>query len=65
MNVCFNLPTEELEAKFVSEAKAKGMLGLKGYRDLGGIRASTYNAVSVESVQLLADFMEEFYKVNK
>lgn len=62
MNVPFNLPTPELEAEFVSAAKAKGMLGLKGYRTVGGIRASIYNSTSPESVQALADFMEEFRK---
>lgn len=62
MNVTFNLPTEALEEEFVKAAKAKNMLGLKGYRDLGGIRASIYNSTSPESVQFLADFMEEFKK---
>jgi len=62
MNVTFNLPTPELEDEFVKAAKAKNMLGLKGYRDLGGIRASIYNSTSPESVQFLADFMEEFRK---
>lgn len=62
MNVPFNLPTEELDDEFVKAAKAKKMLGLKGYRDLGGIRASIYNSTSPESVTALADFMEEFKK---
>ena len=65
MNVCFNLPTEELEKKFLAEAAKKEMLGLKGYRDLGGIRASLYNAVSPESVKELTDFMETFRKNNQ
>jgi phosphoserine aminotransferase len=65
MNVTFNLPTPELEEKFIAEAKAKKMLGLKGHRSVGGMRASIYNACPMESVELLARTMEEFYKVNK
>ena len=65
MNLTWNLPTPELEEKFVKEAKAKKMLGLKGHRSVGGIRASVYNACPIESVQLLTSFMEEFYKANK
>ena len=60
MNVPFNLPTPELEAEFVAAAKAQGMLGLKGYRTVGGIRASIYNSTSPESVKALVDFMEDF-----
>jgi len=62
MNVDFNLPSEEMDAAFVAEAKKNGMVGLKGYRDLGGIRVSMYNAVTVEHVQALVAFMEEFAK---
>ncbi|HLO69157.1 MAG TPA: 3-phosphoserine/phosphohydroxythreonine transaminase [Holophaga sp.] len=64
MNVDFFLPTEELTDAFVKEAKKEGMVGLKGYRDIGGIRVSTYNAVTVENVQTLVDFMETFVKKN-
>jgi phosphoserine aminotransferase len=64
MNVDFFLPTEELTASFVSEAKKNNMVGLKGYRDIGGIRASTYNAVTVDNVKTLVDFMENFVKKN-
>lgn len=64
MNVNFFLPTEELTANFVSEAKKNNMVGLKGYRDIGGIRASTYNAVTVDNVKTLVDFMENFVKKN-
>jgi phosphoserine aminotransferase len=64
MNVDFFMPTEELTAAFVSEAKKNGMVGLKGYRDIGGIRVSTYNAVTVDNVKTLVDFMEEFVKKN-
>ena len=65
MNVDFNLPSEELDAKFVGEAKKAGMVGLKGYRTLGGIRVSTYNAVTVDQVEKLVGFMEEFVKQNR
>jgi phosphoserine aminotransferase len=65
MNVTWNLPTPELEEKFIAEAKPKKMLGLKGHRSVGGMRASIYNACPVESVEVLAKFMEEFYKANK
>ncbi len=64
MNVDFNLPSEELDARFVAEAKAAGMVGLKGYRTMGGIRVSTYNAVTVEQVETLCGFMEDFVKKN-
>lgn len=65
MNLTFNLPSEELEEKFIKEAKAKNLDGLKGHRSVGGVRASTYNACPVESCQALADFMKEFYVNNK
>lgn len=64
MNVTFRLPSEELEAKFVAEALQAGMLGLKGHRSVGGIRASIYNAVPLEAVEKLVAFMEEFEKKN-
>jgi len=64
MNVDFFLPTPELDDQFVKEAKKAGMVGLKGYRDIGGIRVSTYNAVTVDNVKTLVDFMEQFVKVN-
>lgn len=65
MNVTFNLPSAELEDKFVKEATAKHLDGLKGHRSVGGIRASIYNACPVESCQALVDFMKEFYSNNK
>lgn len=65
MNVTFNLPTRELEKKFVEEAKANGLVGLKGHRSIGGIRASIYNAMPAEGVQALVDYMESFYKKNR
>lgn len=64
MNVVFRLPNEELEAKFIEESKAAGMLGLKGHRSVGGLRASIYNALPKEDVQTLADFMKEFERKN-
>ncbi len=64
MNVTFRLPSEELDAKFVAESKKAGMIGLKGYRDVGGIRVSMYNAVTVENVKTLVSFMEEFARKN-
>jgi phosphoserine aminotransferase len=60
MNVVFRLPSEALEEQFIAEAKKHGMVGLKGHRSVGGIRASIYNAVSYEWVDTLAGFMEEF-----
>lgn len=60
MNVTFNLPTAELEAEFVAQAAAQGLVGLKGHRSIGGCRASLYNAVTEEGCQALADFMTEF-----
>jgi len=62
MNVVFNLPTPELEAEFVAEAGKRKMVGLKGHRSVGGIRASIYNASNKEWVQALVDFMGEFRK---
>ena len=64
MNVVFRLPNEELEAKFIKEAKAAGMIGLKGHRSVGGIRASIYNAVPMEGVEKLVNFMNDFKKAN-
>lgn len=66
MNVCCNLPTPELEEKFVAEAKSKmKMANLKGHRSIGGIRASIYNACPKEWVESLVKFMEVFMKENK
>ncbi len=60
MNVTFRLPTEELEKTFVEEARKQGMLGLKGHRSVGGIRASIYNACPSEAVDALVEFMNDF-----
>jgi len=64
MNIVFRLPSEELEQKFVAEALAEGMSGLKGHRSVGGCRASVYNAMPVAGAQALADFMAAFAKAN-
>ncbi|MDF1615016.1 3-phosphoserine/phosphohydroxythreonine transaminase [Desulfurivibrio dismutans] len=64
MNVAFNLPTPELEAKFIQEAAARNLSGLKGHRSVGGCRASIYNAFPREGVEKLVAFMEEFARNN-
>ncbi|MEN8221717.1 MAG: 3-phosphoserine/phosphohydroxythreonine transaminase [Acidobacteriota bacterium] len=64
MNVTFRLKSEELEKKFIAEATAAGLIGLKGHRSVGGCRASIYNALPLESVQELVKFMDEFEKNN-
>lgn len=60
MNVVWRLPSEDLEKKFLEESKRAGMAGLKGHRIVGGLRASIYNAVSVNDVKALVAFMEKF-----
>ncbi|MFV8826903.1 3-phosphoserine/phosphohydroxythreonine transaminase [Alkalihalobacterium sp. APHAB7] len=60
MNITFNLPSEELNKKFLAEAKAAGFVGLNGHRSVGGCRASTYNAVPVEACEALRKFMITF-----
>ncbi len=60
MNVTFRLPSEDLEKKFVSEAKAAKLDGLKGHRSVGGIRASLYNAFPKAGVEALVSFLKEF-----
>ncbi|MGH9196680.1 MAG: 3-phosphoserine/phosphohydroxythreonine transaminase, partial [Acidimicrobiia bacterium] len=62
MNVTFRLPTEELEKRFVQEAEASGLDGLKGHRSVGGIRASLYNAFPEAGVDALVQFMRDFEK---
>ena len=64
MNVTFRLPSEELEQKFIAEALKNGMLGLKGHRSVGGIRASIYNAVPMKAIETLVSFMVDFEKHN-
>ena len=64
MNVPFVTGNEELDAKFVKEAKAAGLENLKGHRTVGGMRASIYNAMPMEGVQALVDFMKKFEEEN-
>ena len=60
MNVCFRLQTEDLEKKFINEVVKEGMIGLKGHRSVGGLRASIYNAMPIEGVGKLNDVMLDF-----
>ncbi len=64
MNVVFRLPSEELDKKFISEAGIAGMISLKGHRDVGGCRASIYNAMPLEGVAVLTSFMKDFAAKN-
>lgn len=64
MNITFRLPSEELEKTFAAEATKQGMIGLKGHRSVGGIRASVYNAMRVEGCTALVDFMKAFQSKN-
>jgi phosphoserine aminotransferase len=64
MNVTFRVADKSLEARFVAEALANGMGGLKGHRSVGGCRASLYNAVSPEAVDALVSFMQDFQRRN-
>jgi phosphoserine aminotransferase len=65
MNVPFTSPTAELDDRFIKEAAANGLLTLKGHKLVGGMRASIYNAMPIEGVQRLAQFMKAFEKENK
>ncbi len=60
MNVPFQLAKPELDALFLEQAEARGLVALKGHRAVGGMRASIYNAMTVEGVQALVNFMKEF-----
>lgn len=60
MNVVFRAKSEETEARFVEAASKNGIIGIKGHRAIGGLRASIYNAMPIEGVQYLVDFMKEF-----
>ena len=64
MNITFRLPSEDLEEAFAREAKNAGLIGLKGHRSVGGMRASMYNAVTIEGAQALVQFMAEFQRKN-
>ncbi|GJL82140.1 MAG: phosphoserine aminotransferase [marine bacterium B5-7] len=60
MNIVFRLPREELETEFVKQATASDLLNLKGHRSVGGLRASIYNAMPIEGVRALVEFMKNF-----
>ncbi len=64
MNIPFVTGSDELDAKFVKEASANGFINLKGHRTVGGMRASIYNAMPVEGVRRLVEFMKEFERKN-
>ena len=64
MNVPFVIGDKDLEAKFVKEADAAGFVNLKGHRTVGGMRASIYNAMPIEGVEALVEFMKKFEKEN-
>lgn len=65
MNIPFVTGNDELDAKFVSEAKKEGFINVKGHRSVGGMRASIYNAMPLEGCQKLVDFMKKFEADNK
>ena len=60
MNVTFVTGNEALDAKFISEAKAQGLINVKGHRSVGGMRASIYNAMPMAGVERLVAFMKQF-----
>jgi phosphoserine aminotransferase len=64
MNVTFVTGNEELDKKFIAGAKAAGLVNLGGHRSVGGMRASIYNAMPIEGVQALVDFMKKFEAEN-
>ena len=64
MNVPFVTGDKDMDAKFIAEATAAGFVNLKGHRTVGGMRASIYNAMPIEGVQKLVEFMEKFEKEN-
>ena len=64
MNATLRLPSEELEAKFIKEAAEQDFHGLKGHRSVGGIRVSMYNALPLEGIEKLSEFMKNFVKSN-
>ncbi len=66
MNICFVMNEEykDLEAEFMAFATERGMVGIKGHRSVGGFRASTYNAVTIEDVNALIACMQEFEKLH-
>ncbi len=65
MNVVFNLPSPELEHRFLADAQEAGFSGLAGHRAIGGVRASLYNALTLPAVERLAGFMEDFRRAHR
>ena len=65
MNVPFVTPNADLDAQFVKEAANAGLVSLKGHRLVGGMRASIYNAMPVDGVKTLIEFMKKFELANK
>ena len=65
MNITFKLQSEELEKGFLAQASEAGFVGLAGHRSVGGCRASTYNAVPIETCKALSEFMMQFQKENE
>ena len=64
MNITFHLPDQALLDQFLKGALREGLYALKGYRDVGGVRASMYNAMPLEGAQTLASYMKEFERTN-
>jgi phosphoserine aminotransferase len=64
MNVPFVLPNEQLDDAFLKKATSVGLVNLKGHRSVGGMRASIYNAMPVDGVRKLVDFMKKFETEN-
>ena len=64
MNIIFHLPDETLENKFIEEATALDLMNLKGHRSVGGVRTSLYNAMPIESAEILSNFMKDFLESN-
>ncbi|HPZ08059.1 MAG TPA: 3-phosphoserine/phosphohydroxythreonine transaminase [Candidatus Eremiobacteraeota bacterium] len=62
MNIVFRMASEEIEKEFISKTKECGLIGLKGHRSVGGLRASLYNAFPLEGIEVLVDFMRKFAK---
>lgn len=64
MNIPFVTGNDELDAKFVAEAKKNGFVNIKGHRSVGGMRASVYNAMPIEGCEALVSFMKKFEEEN-
>jgi phosphoserine aminotransferase len=60
MNACFVMDNADLEKEFLTLCKQNNIIGVKGHRSVGGFRVSLYNALPLESVQLLTDLMKDF-----